>query len=222
MGLLMRPYRGSADLDAIAELISAVPHKDRHLIDFPWRLSAHAPDAADVRLWTDTRDRLMGVAAWQVWWATLDFFIRPGPAAQEVEAAIFDWASVRFRALDAARGRPLPYWVEAYQDDVARLDLLTRHGYTMDDDYTYPLGVDPEFQGRGLGHVLLLAMLGRCRAHGATHLLVETESTRTPALRVYEAAGFRTVARSLRKGQWFSPAHDRAVGGDTQQDQCEA
>lgn len=288
-----------ADLPAIADLIAATPETARHRIDFPWRLSSPTLQSpGDARLWEVPGGRLAGFAAWQMWWATLDFYVRPGPDQHEVEAAIFTWAARHFRTLDAARGRPLPYWAEAREDDTARRALLERHGYALDDDHVYvmlqrsvqeplpdpvlppgfairplagasevkayaamhrrafastsmtaawrartlqmpqyraeldlvavaqddriagfcvgwlaadghvaqiePLGIDPDFKGIGLGSALLLAMLARFQAAGVAHALVETESTRLPALRAYEAAGFRTVYRALRKGQRFA------------------
>lgn len=135
MEVMMRPYAGDADLPLIADLIRAAPPTSRHLVDFPWRLSSPAlQSASDVRLWTTADDVLVGFAAWQVWWAALDIYVRPGPYRREVEAAIFAWAPGRFRTLDAERGYPLPYWVEAREDDGERLALLNHHGYTLDDD----------------------------------------------------------------------------------------
>jgi ribosomal protein S18 acetylase RimI-like enzyme len=90
-------------------------------------------------LWFDEGGQIVGFAAWQVWWAALDFFVRPGPRREEVAEAIFAWALARFRELDAERGLPLPYWAEAREDDADRLALLARHGYTLDGDYTYVL-----------------------------------------------------------------------------------
>ena len=298
MSVMMRPYAGDADLPLIAELIQSLPPIGRHLVDFPWRMSAPTFDPLlDTRVWT-VDGAVVGFAAWRIWWAVLDFYVRPGPGQPEVEAAIFAWAPQRFRELDAARGRPLPYWVEARADDRERLALLVRHGYTLDDDFAYvmlsralagplpqpnpppgfvirpfagaaevdayvgvhrrafasismtaewrartlrmsqydpaldlvaavpngqlagfcvgwaaptrrlaqiePLGIDPEFQGRGLGRALLLEMLGRFQAHGVEYAQVETESSRSPALHAYQAVGLQPISHSLRKGQWFS------------------
>ncbi len=300
--MIMRPYAGDADLPLIADLIRAAPPTSRHLVDFPWRLSSPAlQSASDVHLWATPDGTLVGFAAWQIWWATLDVYVRPGPYRGEVEAAIFAWAAGRFRALDAERGHPLPYWVEARADDDERLALLARHGYTLDGADAYvmlgrplagplprpdlppgfairplagageveayvethrrafasasmtapwrartlrmphyepeldlvavapdghlagfcigwaaperrvaqiePIGVDPAFQGRGLGRALLLAMLARFTAYGAAHAQVETDSGRTPALTAYGSVGLLPRYRSLRKGQWFS-RHD--------------
>jgi ribosomal protein S18 acetylase RimI-like enzyme len=138
MTVLFRPFTGDADLPRIADLLYAMPLPGRHLVDFPWRLSSPALQSApNVGLWDDASGLLAGIAIWQACWATLDFSIRPGPALSEVETAIFTWAARRFRALDLERGRPLPYWVEACEDDEARLALLARHGYALDDDYAY-------------------------------------------------------------------------------------
>lgn len=298
MDLIVRPYAGDVDLSPIAELIHALPTMGRHLVDFPWRLSALTADsAADARVCM-ADGLLVGFAVWQNPWATLDVYSRPGATQPRVEAAIFDWAAQRFHELDAARGQPLPYWVEAREDDLERLALLARCGYALDDDYAYvmmgrslagslprpalppgftirplagvsevdayaaahrrafgstfmtapwrartlympgyapeldlvavvpdgqlagfcvgwanptrrlaqiePFGVDPAFQGRGLGRALLLEMLARFKAHGVEHAQVETDSGRTPARHAYEAVGLLPVYQSRRKGQWFS------------------
>src|ERR1035437_6456304 len=121
MGLLMRQYAGDSDLPLIAELINAASSMGRHLIDFPWRLSSPPPASMpDARLWT-AEGMLVGFAAWQVWWATLDFYVCPGHTEPEVEVALFDWAGRRFRELDEERGQPFPYWAEAREDDAERL-----------------------------------------------------------------------------------------------------
>ena len=136
--MTVRPYADDADLLLIADLVRAAPPTSRHLVDFPWRLSSRALESApDVGLWVTPDGELVGFAAWQVWWAALDVYIRAGPYRQEIEEAIFAWAPERFRALDAERGHPLPYWVEAREDDGERLALLARHGYTLDQDYAY-------------------------------------------------------------------------------------
>ena len=138
MTLTMRPFSVDTDLAGVADLIRATPPASRHPIDFPWRLSSPASQTQrDMVLWLDDRDEVVGFAAWQVWWAALDFYVRPGPEQANVEAAIFQWAPTRFRELDAERGRPLPYWAEAREDDAERLALLARHGYILDDDYAY-------------------------------------------------------------------------------------
>jgi hypothetical protein len=111
MDLLTRPYAGDADLPLIAGLIRVSPPASRHHVDFLWRLSSPAIESPDdVRLWAAPDGALHGFAAWQLPWAVLDFYVRPGL---------------------------LPYWAEARDDDEDRLMLLARHGYTLDDDYAH-------------------------------------------------------------------------------------
>jgi ribosomal protein S18 acetylase RimI-like enzyme len=133
----MRPG-SDADLAGIAALARTVPPATRHLVDLPWRLSSPAlTSGVDARCCVAPDGSLLGFAAWQAPWAALDFLIHPGPDAASVEDALFTWAEDRFRALDRERGRPLPYWVEAREDDADRLALAARHGYTLDDDFEY-------------------------------------------------------------------------------------
>ncbi len=299
MDLTVRAPAGDADFSLITELIHAAPPLSRHLVDFPWRLSSPALQSADdARLWATADGTLVGFAAWQVWWATLDVYVHPGSQRRDVEAAVFDWAARHFQALDRERGYPLPYWIEAREDDAEGLALAERHGYHLDDADAYvmmsraldeplptpvppagftirplagvgevdayvalhrrafestsmtapwrartlrmppyrpqldlvatapdgqlagfcvgwadldrrvaqiePLGVDPAFQGQGVGRALLLETLRRFQAHGADLALVETEVSRSFARHAYEAVGFRPVYRTLRKGQWLS------------------
>ncbi len=80
---------------------------------------------------------MVGFAAWQIYWAVLDYFVRPGMHQQDVETGIFSWAMQLFRELDAERGRPLPYWVEYRDDDGERQRIIEAHGFQLDDDYQY-------------------------------------------------------------------------------------
>jgi ribosomal protein S18 acetylase RimI-like enzyme len=265
----------------------------------PWRLGAPALHSVDdARLWQNEAGELLAFAAWQVPWAVLDYVIRSGPELAAVEDALFTWAAERFNELDRQRGHPLPYWIEARDDDIERLAAIARHGYTLDDDVGYvylrrslaslippaapppgftirplagatevdayvalhraafastamtadwrartlrmpqyvpaldlvavaadgalasfcvcwldaarrlgqiePLGVHPTYQRHGLGRALLLEAFARLRAHGATTVIVETESDRLPARQAYAAAGFEIAHRVARKGRSFA------------------
>ena len=135
MPLAARHYQGESDLPLILDLAQAAFDKTPHRVDLPWRLSSPAlDDPRNASLWCGDDGALLGFAAWQTPWAALDLYLRPGPWQREVEDAMFHWAGARFRERDAARGHPLPYWVEARPDDAERLAALARHGYTEDDD----------------------------------------------------------------------------------------
>jgi ribosomal protein S18 acetylase RimI-like enzyme len=134
MELTSRPFTLDADMAHIDALLAVLPAHIRHVVDAPWRLSSPAIETGrDGRLWSTLDGELVGVAIWQLWWAALDVYVLPGPARAAVEAAIFDWAPARFRELDVARGHPLPYWVEAREDDDERLAFLMRCGYAQVD-----------------------------------------------------------------------------------------
>ena len=134
----VRPYAGASDLPLIAALMRVVSPLTPHLLDHPWRLASPAAETGrDVAVCRAPDESLTGLAAWQAPWAVLDLFVRPGAEHDDTATALLAWAETRFRELDSARGRALPYWVEARDGDAARLTLLARHGYTFDTDYGY-------------------------------------------------------------------------------------
>jgi len=138
MAIIMRPWREETDLLLIGDLLHSVAPTSRHLVDIPWRLSSPAlQDERNARVWIDDGGRMLGFATWQVYWAVLDYFVRPGMYQHTVENGIFSWAMGRFRELDAERGRPLPYWVEFRDDDIERQCVVEAHGFLLDDDYQY-------------------------------------------------------------------------------------
>ncbi len=55
------------------------------------------------------------------------------------------------------------------------------------------MAVDPRFQNRGVGGVLLNAARDYARQHGARSIYLETNSGLAPALRLYARTGFRRV-----------------------------
>jgi mycothiol synthase len=68
-----------------------------------------------------------------------------------------------------------------------------------------PLGVHPDFQGQGLGRAVLVEGLRRMQAHGATRLVVETDTYRDAAFSLYQAAGFRVAHDIWVYGREFTP-----------------
>jgi mycothiol synthase len=146
MPISERSFTGVEDWPQIMALLDALPAHSRHGIDLPYRLCSPLLQAGtNARLWFAPDGTVVGFAAWAAYWAKLDFLVPPGTYQQEVERAIFAWALPHFRDLDAARGRPLPYWAEFREDDTARAALLAANGFTLDEDYHsvqfhHPLG----------------------------------------------------------------------------------
>lgn len=140
MTIHRQPLRGVADMPRMLDLVHAMPLTCRHVLDLPWRLSSPAiHEGRDAVFWEDDNGQVVGLAAWQYYWAALDFFILPGPTQQAVEAEIFAWADNRFRERDEERGKPLPYWAEFRDDDHTRQNLLEAHGFLLDEHDTYTL-----------------------------------------------------------------------------------
>lgn len=107
MAIGRRPFRGLDDLPRVLDLIRAMPDSCRHVVDFPWRLTSPAiAGGRDAVYWENEAEQVVGFAAWQYYWATLDFYILTGPDARVVERDLFAWAAGRFRERDAERGRP--------------------------------------------------------------------------------------------------------------------
>lgn len=140
MTLTRHSFRGEADLSRILDLVRAMPLSSRHVLDLPWRLSAPViNEGRDGSFWEDANGQVVGFAAWQYYWAALDFFILPGPTEQEVAKEIFAWADARMGERDEERGYPLPYWVEFRDDDSERLQLVKAHGFVLEDAERYTL-----------------------------------------------------------------------------------
>lgn len=55
------------------------------------------------------------------------------------------------------------------------------------------MAVTESHQGRGIGRLLLRAVIEEARAIGARRLYLETNSTLHPAIRLYESVGFRHI-----------------------------
>lgn len=138
MTLSRHAFRGVSDLERVVDLIRAAPTSARHVVDYSWRLCSPAiAEGKDAAWWEDADGRVVALAAWQYYWATLDFYILPNLAtadATAVERDLFAWAGARFRERDVERGWPLPYAMECREGDLTRLRLAEAHGFLSGDD----------------------------------------------------------------------------------------
>ncbi|HME49752.1 ribosomal protein S18-alanine N-acetyltransferase [Mycobacterium sp.] len=129
---------------------------------------------------------------------TIDALTRGDVArCAELEAELFDgddpWPASAFLHELGARHN---HYVAARADDslvgyagIARLGLLPPHEYEV-----HTIGVDPTYQGQGIGRQLLDALLEFARG-GAVYLEVRTDNA--AAISLYRRAGFVEVG--LRK-----------------------
>jgi ribosomal protein S18 acetylase RimI-like enzyme len=79
-----------------------------------------------------------------------------------------------------------------------------RRGTRKDEQYVSLVGVDPEFQGRGVGQALLAAVDAEARAAGAAAILLHTASSNSRARASYARAGYELVCTV--RAPWRSPA----------------
>jgi ribosomal-protein-alanine N-acetyltransferase len=70
------------------------------------------------------------------------------------------------------------------------------------------IAVRRDHQRRGIGRMLLEALLAHARAHGATHTLLEVAADNGPAQRLYDSYGFVVVG--VRKG-YYQPSNTDAL-----------
>ncbi|RHA42676.1 ribosomal protein S18-alanine N-acetyltransferase [Cellulomonas rhizosphaerae] len=76
-----------------------------------------------------------------------------------------------------------------------------------DDAQVMTIGTATVQQGRGLGAVMLAALVARAREVGAASVLLEVRVDNEPALRLYERAGFARLG--LRRG-YYQPENKDA------------
>lgn len=67
-----------------------------------------------------------------------------------------------------------------------------------------PIGVHPRFQRLGLGRILLLEMLRRFKAQGASSAIIEPYTGNAPIHRACEAVGFQQAHTIRSKGKWLT------------------
>lgn len=201
MTITRHRFRGVDDMLNVVGLLRSMPLACRHVVDAPWRLSSPAiAEGRDAVYWRDAEGQVVGLAAWQQYWAALDFFILAGPHEQEVERALFAWAGERFRERDAERGRPLPYAAEFRDDDHVRREVIRAHGFTLDERPCYvifeqPLGELPPVPALPEGFTLRqLHGEAETEAYAALHRAAFESDSMTAAWR----------ARTLRMPQYHA------------------
>lgn len=80
----------------------------------------------------------------------------------------------------------------------------SRRHQRKDELYVSLIGVEPDFQGQGIGQALLAAAEDEARAAGANAVLLHTASTNTRARASYARAGYQLVCTV--RAPWLGPA----------------
>jgi ribosomal-protein-alanine N-acetyltransferase len=141
-------------------------------------------------------DRALGFAPMQEadleWVAEQDKLLYP-----------FPWAAVNFAdSMSAGYG----CWTMCEGGERAGYAVLMM---VLDEVHILNISVVGERQGRGLGRRLLDHLAAVAREAGARQMFLEVRPSNTPALALYQRAGFETIGR--RKG--YYPAADGREDG---------
>lgn len=133
----------------------------------------------------------------------------------ELEAILFDgddpWPEVAFvRELAAPHNR----YVGARVDDVlVGYAGIARLGRTPPYEYEiHTIGVDPGYQGRGIGRRLMADLLDFAGPEGVVFLEVRTDNT--PAIALYESFGFIQIGMRKRYYRNGADAYTMRRGAD--------
>ena len=122
------------------------------------------------------------------------------PRLERMERELFLAGAWSRAALEDEIDGPGRWYVGAV--DVGTGELLGYAGLWFDgvDVQVMTIGTDAAHQRRGVGALLLDALLARARELGAARVLLEVRVDNDPALRLYERAGFTRLGR--RRGYY--------------------
>lgn len=131
--------------------------------------------------------------------------LRPlGPAdldaLEAMERTLFGAGAWSRASLAEELGGPGRWYVGAQDRESGELVGYAGLWFDGYDGQVMTVGTRPDHQGRGVGRLLLDALLGRARELRATEVLLEVRVDNEPALRLYERAGFERLGR--RKGYY--------------------
>jgi len=129
MKFYLRTFSGETDMREMAALAQAFPESHLHSTDLPYRLSSWGmDDPENIRLWSDSSGRLVGWAALQTPFWTIDYACHPD-AEIELFPEILAWADFRAKEiLETPFG--LPTWfVNVFTGQSERIRALEEAGF---------------------------------------------------------------------------------------------
>lgn len=116
------------------------------------------------------------------------------------------WPVTAFAALP---DNPQVFFATAREEEGGPVKGYVVAWYVMDEGELANLAVTPPARGRGIGGVLLDAMLDDARARGTSQVFLEVRGGNEAALRLYRSRGFDDVGR--RKGYYRMPVEDALI-----------
>lgn len=137
-----------------------------------------------------------------------DFKIRPyrkedAQAAFDVCASIPELAPWTLADFENVLEAGYEGWLAESNGRVAAF-IITRRA--ADELEIHKLGTAPEFRRRGVGSGLLTAAFVAAASHGVKRAFLEVRASNSPAIALYQAAGFAVVGR--RRGYYRAPVED--------------
>lgn len=134
MPFIQHPFTRNTDLEAMIALARTFPDDHLRVMDLPYRLSSWAlDDPANVALWRDATGTLLGWAALQTPFWTIDITCHP-QAGESLYQQILAWADQRAReVLNNSFGRPC-WFVTIFADQMEHNHSLTAAGFASQAD----------------------------------------------------------------------------------------
>lgn len=110
-------------------------------------------------------------------------------------------------AQELSSGRSVYFGVCVNDDAVVAPVLCGYAGIAVGIDAdVMTMGVLPDFRGRGLGRVLMSALIDVARLWGSERVFLEVRESNAAAISLYENSGFEVVGRT--KGYFRNPRED--------------
>ena len=78
--------------------------------------------------------------------------------------------------------------------------------FVLDEGSITNIATHPDFRGRGIGHLVVRALLAKARERGITSVFLEVRPSNAPALALYRSEGFFDVG--VRKNFYRHPTED--------------
>ncbi len=128
------------------------------------------------------------------------------PAVAGMEKALFrsPWPEKSFEYEVASN--PHGYQLVAEHDGEAVGYLVA--WFVVDELQIATIGVKPEWQGRGIGTLLMIAAIKWALAKGASSITLEVRPSNERAIKLYEKLGFRVVGR---RENYYKPDGEDAL-----------
>lgn len=75
------------------------------------------------------------------------------------------------------------------------------------------VAISPEYRGQHIAETMLLELINRVKKRGGTAMTLEVRPSNTPALKLYEKLGFKSVGR--RPKYYVNPVEDAEIMWNT-------